>query len=92
MTGRFPHSARTGLYHVIIQYNKEKNIIETKVTDNLHEKNYFVCSGIWDELGIFQNMDRIILVVREDENAYIEGFIDNVQSVCNRYFSHSGYQ
>jgi len=74
-----PTFGENRIYHVIIQYNKEKNIIETKVTDNLHEKNYFVCSGIWDELGIFRNMDRIILVVREDENAYIEGFIDNVR-------------
>ena len=66
------------IYHVIIQYNKEKNIIESRVSDNLHEKNYFVCSGIWYDIGTFENMNRLILVVREDENAYIEGYIDNV--------------
>ncbi|GEM_PF-2309792 len=74
-----PTFGENRIYHVLVQYDKEKNIIETKVSDNLHEKTYFVCSGIWDELGKFQNMNKIILAVREVENAYIEGYIDNVR-------------
>ena len=54
-----------------------------RLADNLHEKNYFVCSGIWYDIGTFQNMDRLILVVREDEVAYIEGYIDNGKSIVS---------
>lgn len=67
------------MYHVVVQYDRDNNLIQTWVTDNLHEKNYYVCSGIWYDIGLFRNMDRLILVVRQGENARIEGFIDNVK-------------
>lgn len=67
------------IYHVIINYDRDKDTITTQVTDNQHTQNYYVCSGLWNKLGFFRGMDRIILVARQEPNAYIEGYIDNVK-------------
>ena len=73
-----PTFGENRIYHVIIIYEKDKDVITTKISDNLHEKNYYNCAGMLDKLGKFPNMDRLILAAREGENAYIEGYIDNL--------------
>jgi len=73
-----PSFGENRIYHVIIAFDPEKETVSTKVTDNLHEKTYYTCHGVWQKAGSFQGMDRLILVAEPGENAYIEGSIDNV--------------
>ena len=65
-------------YHVVVTYDKDKNTVTTKVSDNLHEKTYFNCAGMYDKLGGFENLDRIVLVATQVPNTSIDGYIDNV--------------
>lgn len=73
-----PSFGENRIYHVVIAFDPEKETISTKVTDNLHEKTYYVCSGMLSKVGKFHSMERLILVAEPAENAYIEGSIDNV--------------
>jgi len=73
-----PSFGNNRIYHVVIEFDPVMETISTKVTDNLHEKNYFDCTGMMSETGTFRNMIRLILVAEPAENAYIEGSIDNV--------------
>ena len=73
-----PSFGENRMYHVVIAFDPEKETISTKVSDNLHEKTYYVCHGVWPKAGIFHSMDRLILVAEPGENAYTEGSIDNV--------------
>jgi tetratricopeptide (TPR) repeat protein len=73
-----PSFGENRVYHVVINSDPEKETISIKVTDNLHEKTYNVCSGKLSKTGIFHSMDRLILVAEPAENAYIEGSIDNI--------------
>lgn len=66
------------VYHVVIEFDPGAETIATKVTDNLHEKTYYVCSGMVAQVGMFNSMDRLILVAEPSEGAYIEGSIDNI--------------
>ena len=66
------------IYHVVIEFDPATETISTQVTDNLHEKNYYNCNWIFSKIGIFHDMNRLILVAEPAENAYIEGSIDNV--------------
>ena len=66
------------IYHVTIVLDPVMETISTKVTDNLHEKTYYDCTGMVTKVGTFRNMNRLILVAEPAENAYIEGSIDNV--------------
>ena len=72
-----PTFGENRIYHVN-QYNKEKDSSSPRVSDNLHEKNYYLYVRMLDDIGIFRNMEHLTLVVREDANTYIEGYIDNV--------------
>jgi hypothetical protein len=66
------------IYHVVIEFDPVTETISTKVSDNLHEKTYYVCTGMLAKAGTFRSMNRLILVAEPAENAYIEGSIDNV--------------
>jgi tetratricopeptide (TPR) repeat protein len=73
-----PSFGENRIYHVVIVSEPEKETISIKVTDNLHEKTYYVCSRKWAETGRFSGMNRLILVAEPAENAFIEGSIDNI--------------
>lgn len=73
-----PSFGENRIYHVFIAFDPDAETISTKVSDNLHEKTYYVCSGMLSKTGIFHDMNRLILVAEPAENAYIEGSIDNV--------------
>jgi len=73
-----PSFGDTRIYHVDIAFDPAAETISTKVTDNLHEKTYYVCSGMQSKTGKFYNINRLIIVAEPAENAYIEGSIDNI--------------
>ena len=73
-----PSFGNNRIYHIIIEFEPITETISYKVTDNLHEKTYYVSTGMLDQVGIFRNMNRLILVAEPAENAYFEGSIDNV--------------
>ena len=73
-----PSFGDTRMYHVVIEFNPGAETISTKVTDNLHEKTYYVCHGMVAQVGMFNSMDRLILVAEPAEGAYIEGSMDNI--------------
>ena len=73
-----PSFGETRIYHVFIESDPEKETIAIKVTDNLHEKTFYVCHWMFSKTGTFENMGRLILVAEPAENAYIEGSIDNI--------------
>jgi tetratricopeptide (TPR) repeat protein len=66
-------------YHVVIDYDKDKGTISTKVSDNLHEKTYFNCAGSYNNVGAISNINQIILAALGTPQGYIEGYIDNVK-------------
>jgi serine/threonine protein kinase/tetratricopeptide (TPR) repeat protein len=67
------------IYHVVIIFNSDKQVISYQVSDNLHLSTDFQCAWMNKETGIFRGMNRLILVADQGENAYIEGSIDNVE-------------
>ncbi len=73
-----PSFGDSRIYHVILEFDPGAETISTKVTDNLHEKTYYVCSGMVAQTGMFDGMDRLILVAEPSAGTYIEGSVDNV--------------
>jgi tetratricopeptide (TPR) repeat protein len=67
------------IYHVIVDYDVNKGIIGTKVTDNLHEKTYSNCAGVYNNVGTFPTLNQIILSGVGAPNQNIEGYLDNVK-------------
>jgi len=66
-------------YHVVIDYDRDKGIINTKVSDNLHEKTYYNCAGSYSNVGKFRDINQIILSAVGTTNGYIEGYLDNIK-------------
>lgn len=74
-----PTFGNNRIYHVVMIFDPDKQTISYQVSDNLHVMTDFQCAWVNHEVGTFQNMNRIILVAEQGENAYIEGSIDNVE-------------
>ncbi len=73
-----PSFGSNRIYHVVTEFDPIWETVSTQVTDNLHEKTYYVCSYKWGKVGTFRGMNRLILVSETAENADFEGSIDNV--------------
>ena len=74
-----PTFGNNRIYHVVMIFDPDKQTVSYQVSDSLHVMTDFQCAWVNHEVGTFRNMNRIILVAEQGENAYIEGSIDNVE-------------
>jgi tetratricopeptide (TPR) repeat protein len=66
------------IYHVTLSFDDNTNRLIFQVTNNLLKSYIYDISWMTNDIGEFEGMNRILLTAEEGENAYIEGYIDNV--------------
>jgi hypothetical protein len=62
-----------------LSLDEDANDLMIQITDNFHPPSHYDYSTIKNKAGKFKGMNRILLVAEQGSNAYIEGYIDNIE-------------